>query len=136
MGINFDQIKQKLHTKLDSGIDQLKSAQAHLEDLQNRAEAATKAKLSAAKEAMKEKKQEASAAGKKIEEYAKTKMEETEATVSEWKMSHNLKKLEKRAERAGEHAESSVDLALYYAAEAQVAILEAVAARQDADDAS
>jgi hypothetical protein len=59
----------------------------------------------------------------------------TEAAVAEWKASHDRKKLEKRAERTEKYADSCVDLALYYAAEAQVAILEAAAARQDANNA-
>jgi hypothetical protein len=72
----------------------------------------------------------------KIEVYVKDKAEDTEAAVAEWKAKHDRKKLEKRAERAEKYADSCVDLALYYASEAQVAILEAAAARQDADDAA
>ena len=70
------------------------------------------------------------------EAYIKTKTAETEAAVAEWKASHDSKKLEKRAERTEKYADSCVDLALYYAAEAQVAIFEAAAARQDSDDAA
>ena len=44
------------------------------------------------------------------------------------------KKLEKRAEQAEKYAETCVELALYYYTEAQVAILEAIAARKDADE--
>ena len=45
------------------------------------------------------------------------------------------KKLEKRAERAEKYADDCIEVASFSAAEAQVAILEAVAARRDADDA-
>ena len=56
--------------------------------------------------------------------------------VAEWKANHDRKKLEKRAERAEKHAESCIELAFYYALAAQAAILEAAAARQDADGAA
>ena len=44
-------------------------------------------------------------------------------------------KLVKRAERAEKYAETCVDVALAAAAEAEEAILEALAARMDADNA-
>jgi hypothetical protein len=91
--------------------------------------------LDAAKEAVEEKKQEAATAKTKLEEYVEAKKDETTAAVSEWKANRDLKKLEKRAERAEKNAEVCVELALYYAGEAQVAILEATAARIDADNA-
>ena len=33
MNINLDELGEKLHAKLDSSIDQLKAAKAHLEDV-------------------------------------------------------------------------------------------------------
>ena len=33
MNINLDELGKKLHAKLDSSIDQLKAAKAHLEDV-------------------------------------------------------------------------------------------------------
>lgn len=136
MSIDFDQLGKKLHVKLDNGIDQLKKAKNQLEDLQKETEAAIQSKLSAAKETMEKEKQKAASAKEKIEAFVKAKTAETETMVAEWKTNHDRKKLEKRAERAEKYAESSADLALYYASEAEVAILEAVAARQDADDAA
>ncbi len=91
--------------------------------------------MNAAKETLEAKKQEAASAREKMEDYIKTKTADTEAAVAEWKASHDRKKLEKRAERTEKYADSCVDLALFYAAEAQVAILEAAAARQDVNNA-
>ena len=136
MDIDFDEIGKKLHAKLDSGIDHLKAAKTNLESLTQETEDALQKKLKTTKAAMTAKKQKATAAMDKIEEYVKAKKEDTEAGVAEWKASHDRKKLEKRAERAEKYADSCVDLALYYAAEAQVAILEAAAARKDAEEES
>ena len=134
MGIDFDEMGKKLHAKLDSGIDHLKTAKTNLEALAQETEDTLKEKLNDAKTAMTAKKQEAASAMDKMEEYVKDKAEDTEAAVAEWKANHDRKKLEKRAKRAEKYADSCVDLALYYAAEAQVGILQAAAARQDADD--
>ncbi len=134
MGINLDEFGKKCHTKLDSGIDFLKTAKTHLEDFSKETEDTVKMKLNAAKETLEARKQEAVSAKEKMEAYIKTKTAETEAAVTEWKASHDSKKLKKRAERAELYADSCVDLALYYATEAQVAVFEAATARQDADD--
>ena len=134
MNFNIDEMGKKLHAKLDSGIDQLKAAKSHLEDFTKETEDAIQSKLDAAKETLEAKKQEASAAKARLEELVEAKKTETKAAVAEWKANHDQKKLEKRAERAEKYADDCVELALYYAAEAQVAILEAVAARTDADE--
>jgi seryl-tRNA synthetase len=61
MNINLDELGKKLHAKLDSGIDQLKAAKAHLEDVEKETKDAIQTKLNAAKETLEAKKQEASA---------------------------------------------------------------------------
>ena len=71
-----------------------------------------------------------------LEELAEDKKTETEAAVAEWKSNRDHKKLEKRAERAEKYADACVEMALSSVVEAEVAILEAVAARQDVDNAS
>jgi hypothetical protein len=135
MNVNLDELGKKLHAKLDQGIDQLKTTKAHLDALQKETETTIQAKLKAAKEAVEVKMQEAAAAKVKVEELVEEKKAETKEAVAEWKASHDHKKLEKRTERAEKYADACVALALYYSEEAEVAILEAIAARQDADEA-
>ncbi len=134
MNINLDELGKKLHAKLDSGIDQLKAAKTHLEDVHKETEAAIQAKLKSAKETLDAKKQEAAAAKAGMEEYVEAKKAETQDAIGEWKANRDRKKLEKRAERAQKYAEACIAVALCSAEEAEVAILEAVAARRDADD--
>jgi monoamine oxidase len=132
--MDLDKLGQKLHAHLDRGIDQLKSAKGHLEDFQKETEAAIQRRLKTAKEALEEKKQEAAAAKARLEELVEDKKAETQDAVAEWKANHDRKKLQKRAERAQKYAEACIAVALSAAEEAEVAILEAVAARKDADD--
>ena len=135
INVNLDELGKKLHVNLDRGIDQLKTTKAHLEALQKETEATIQTKLSAAKQAVEAKKQEAAAAKTKVEEFVEDKKAETKEVVAEWKANHDNKKLEKRADRTEKYADDCVALALYYSEEAEVAILEAIAARQDADEA-
>jgi hypothetical protein len=136
MNINLDELGKKLHARLDSGIDQLKATKAHLEDIEKETEASIQSKLNSAKEVVEAKKQEAAATTARLAELVEAKRAETKDTVTEWKANHDRKKLEKRAERAEKYAEACVVMALCSAEEAEVAILEAVAARMDADDAA
>ena len=85
-----------------------------------------------AKTALKEKKQKIDASKAKFEELIEAKKEESVAAVAEWKAKRNQQKLEKRVERAEQYADACVTLAMYSAAEAELAILEAITARQDA----
>ena len=59
MGTKLDELGRKLHGKLDSGIEQLKAAQSHLEGIQKDTESAIHSKLDAAKNKLEEKKEEA-----------------------------------------------------------------------------
>jgi spore cortex formation protein SpoVR/YcgB (stage V sporulation) len=136
MNINLDELGKKLHAKLDRGIEQLKSAKARLENFQKETEAAIETKIDAGKKAIEEKKKEAATATKRLEAFVEEKRAETESAIAEWKANHDWKKLEKRAERAEKQAEASIAVALYAAEEAELAILEAVAARKDADEAA
>lgn len=135
MGISLDEIGKKLHEKIDNTINGLKAAKTHLEEIQKETEQAIQTKLTAAKETFAGKKQEAVAAKARLEGLVEDKKAETEAAVAEWKAQHDHKKLEKRAERAEQYADVCVDIALSSVAEAEIAILEAAAARKDADNA-
>ena len=134
MNIKLDDLVKKLHANLDRGIDHLKATKAHLKDVHKETEAAIQVKLKAAQETLEAKKQEAAAAKARVEEIVESKKDETQAAVAEWKANRDRKKLEKRAERAQKYAEACIAVALDSAEEAEVAILEALAARRDADD--
>ena len=135
MKVEIDELGKKLHAKLDQGIDHLKTAQAHLESLHKETEGAIQARVKAARETLEAKKREAATAKANLEKFVEDAKEETHAAVAEWKAKRDRKKLEKRAERTRKRAEAFIAVALYAAEEAEVAILEAMAARKDADDA-
>ena len=99
------------------------------------AEADIRAKLEAAKAKVESKKQEVDAARVQIKELVEAKKGDIEAQVAQWKANREHDKLVKRAELAEVYAEACIVVALASAAEADEAVLQAVAARMDADGA-
>jgi DNA anti-recombination protein RmuC len=130
----IDELGKKLHTKLDAGVDQLKTIKAHLKAAPGEAEASIQRKLDTAKATLATQKEEVTAAKARLQEFVEEMKTDTKASVAEWKAKHDHKKLEKRAERAEKYAETLVDVTLYSALESEKAILDAIAARKDADD--
>jgi hypothetical protein len=63
------------------------------------------------------------------------KVSETKEEVSRWKQQRDARKLNDRADRAEAYAVDSVDYGIAVIEEAKDAVLEAVAARLDADAA-
>ena len=133
MNITRDEVINKLHGKLNDGIGTLMTTKNHLTSFHKDLEATVVLQLRNAKAALKEIKQGARDTLVKTEKLMEAKQEETVEAVAEWKVTRHQLKLAKRAERAEAYADACVTLALYYAAEAELAILEAIAARQDAD---
>jgi hypothetical protein len=131
----IDELGKNLHTKLDAGVDQLKTIKAHLEAAPGEAEVAIQRKLDGAKTTLATQKEEAAAAKARLREFVEEKKEDTKDLVTEWKEKHDRKKLDKRADRAERYAETLVDVTLYSALEAEEAILDAIVARKDADEA-
>lgn len=131
---HIDELGKKLHAKLDTGLGQLKSMQAHLDTAAKEAESTIKEKLEASKAVIEEKKQAGEAAKEKLEALIQEKLKESKDSVAEWKEKHDIKKLEKRAQRAEKYADACVDVALYSFLEAEKAILAAVTARLDVEN--
>lgn len=133
MDITSNEVREKLHYKLNDGVNTLMMTKKHLESFKKDFEATVMIQLKSAKAALKAKKQKATNAMEKSEKLMAAKKDETAEAVAEWKMKHDHQKLEKRAERAEEYADACTTLAMYYAAEAELAILEAISARQDSN---
>lgn len=135
MNITNEEVTKKYHAILNDGIDTLQATRNHLESFRENLDAAVVVQLKNAKSHLKWKKQRAKEAMSMIEKLTEARKEETVEAVAEWKIKRNQKKLEKRAKRAVDYAETCATLASYYAVETELAILEAIAARQDASEA-
>lgn len=131
MNITCDEVVKKLYEKIEDAVSTLSATKNHLNSFQKDFESTVVVQLKSAKAALKEKKREFKEALNKSEKLMEAKNEETVKAVAEWKAKRLQQKLEIRAERAEGYADACVTLALYYAAEAELAILEAITASQD-----
>lgn len=131
--LNLGKKGGKLHGKLDEGLDTLKAIKNHLESFESDDEDSITMQLKMARASFLSKKQEAEDAMIKLVKLVEDQKEESDEVVAQWKVRRFQNKLEKRAERAEECADALVTLALYYTGKAEVAVLEAIAARQDAN---
>jgi flagellar hook assembly protein FlgD len=134
MSKKMSDLYANLHVRLDTVGKHLKGAMAQLQSGSKETEAEIRAKLDAAKTKVAQTKADAEATKVRLQELAEAKKAEVKEQVTEWKAKHQKDKLEKRADRAEKYAEVCVELALASAAEAEEAILDALAARMDADN--
>jgi len=100
-----------------------------------KAEKALQQKLAEARTKVEAHKQRVEKARADLKVWADQKAAETKEAISEWKAKHEARKLNARSERAEAYAEAAVVLALASIDEAEEAILDAAAARMDADKA-
>lgn len=69
-------------------------------------------------------------------EWLREKKQQTDEQVASWRQKREVKHLERRAGRAEEYAVNAVVIAMMDADEAEIAVLDALDARLDADTAS
>jgi uncharacterized coiled-coil DUF342 family protein len=131
-----DDLKQKLNQHLDAArakLDALKKdlASMHEEDME-----ALQQKRDEIDQRLDEQREKAQKLQADIDSWKKEKKQHTEDAISSWRKKRELKKLESRADRAEEYAKDMVLTAVYDFEEAEQAVLDALAARYDANEAS
>ncbi|HVU49408.1 MAG TPA: hypothetical protein VHL80_01915 [Polyangia bacterium] len=129
-------LKQKLSEHIDAArakLDTLKKdlASMHAEDMQS-----LQKKRDEIDKRLDEQRQKAKELQADMESWKKEKVAHTQDAISSWQKKRELKKLESRADRAEEYAMDLVITAAYDFEQAEQAILDALAARYDADTAS
>jgi hypothetical protein len=106
-----------------------------MEESRKNTEAAIETQLDKIKTDFEARTREAESARAEVQAYVDEKKGETEAKIKEWKTNRELGKLEKRADNAEEYAAYCILVAMAAVDEAEVAILEAVVARRESDEA-
>jgi peptidoglycan hydrolase CwlO-like protein len=126
-------LKQKLNQQIDSAREKLEAlkkdvASLHAEDietLQQRREELQKR--------LEERKERTKKLQADIQSWKKEKIAHTREAIGSWRKQRELQKLQSRAERAEVYAIDLVNVAAFDFEEAEQAILDALAARYDAD---
>ncbi len=135
MSDRIDTFTNNLRTQLHNIDERLSSVKTTIESTANEDRAILESKLDDVKANLKAKKNEFNAYREKIKELEQEKETEVKSTVEEWKTKRETKKLNRRADRAEDYAATGVFVAMAAMDEAEAAILEAISARLDADNA-
>ena len=135
MGEKIDQFCNDLNKDLTEADNRLQHLKAQLETANRETRDAIQAKLEEAKSSLDQQKQKAKDREHQIKSYLEEKKAEAQHDIADWKKRREIKKLEKRAERREEYAADTILIAMAAIDEAHVAVLEALDARLDADEA-
>lgn len=135
MSERVDKFCSGLRERLNAIEGRIQSIKTDVQALPAKAEKALQQKLDEARTKVEAQKQRVEKARSDLKVWSDQKVAETKEAISEWKAKREGRKLNARAERAETHAEAAVILALASIDEAEEAILDAIAARKDADAA-
>ena len=124
-----DGLRERLNA-LERGIQSVKT---NVQALPAKAEKALREKLDDVRTKLQAQKERVEKARLDLKARADQKVAETMEAINEWKAKREVRKLNARAERAEAYAEAAMVLALASIDEAEEAVLDAVAARKDAD---
>jgi hypothetical protein len=130
MSTKIDQFCETMRVNLNSVEAQLEAAKADIGKAQKDGADAFDRKLAEAKTVVEGQRNDVEAAGIKVRHWVAAQTEAGEALIKEWKDKFDKGKLEMHADRAEASARSSVILAKAALADAKLATLEAIAARQ------
>ena len=134
MSEKIDQFCNDLRDRLTKVDDRIQGFKASIDSINAKAKADIQSQLDKVKASFEARKQEAEEVRNRIKVNIEEKKAETEAKIEEWKHGRDVKKLEKRAQRAEDYAADRAWLAMVSVEEAELAMLEAIAARIEADE--
>jgi DNA anti-recombination protein RmuC len=135
MGEKIDQFCNELREELTAADNRLQYLKVQVENANRETRNAIQAKLDQAKADLEEQQRKAEDRRHEVKRYFEGKVAEAEHDIEDWKKRREIKKLEKRAQRRERYAADTVLFAMASIDEATVAILEALAARLDVEDA-
>jgi hypothetical protein len=133
MSERINKFCQNLQTSLNDLESRTLALNARLKSAPKQAEQELHGQIARLQEKIDSQKQAAGKARAQIQNWFEQKKAEGKATVEQWKEKHEANKLARRADRAEEYALAAILVALDSIDEAEHALLEAVAARLDAE---
>jgi chromosome segregation ATPase len=129
-------LKQKLSQHIDAARAKLDALKKDLSSMHDEDMEALQARREEIDKRIEEQQAKAQKLQADMDSWKKEKVAHTEDAISSWRKKRELKKLENRADRAEEYAMDLVITAAYDFEQAEQAVLDALAARFDADTAS
>jgi predicted nucleic acid-binding Zn-ribbon protein len=135
MGEKIDKFTNDLREQLTTADNRLNDLKNQVESAGEESRDAIQAKIDQAKSALEEQKSKAEEGRQRVKSYLEADLAETNQDVHDWKQKRELHKLDKRAERRENYAADAIFIAAAAIDEANVAFLEALEARLDAEEA-
>lgn len=135
MSAKVDNFCDNLRDKLNAVEARVESVKANIESLPGKMDKAVQVKADEVRATLQANKQRIEKTRSDLRAWAEQKNAATKEAIREWKAKGEAKKLTARADLTEAYAEAAVTVALATIDEAEAAILEAVAARYDADAA-
>jgi len=136
MGNTSEELKQKLSRQIDAGKERLETLKRDVQQIHAEDMATLSQRQSEIRARLDQRKLQAEQLKEKITSWKNEKVSQTRDTVASWKEQRATDKLQRRAERAEDHAVDMVTIAASDFDEAEQAVFEAIAARLEADQAS
>jgi thermostable 8-oxoguanine DNA glycosylase len=133
MSARVDQFCDNLKVKLNAIETRVRSLQAGVKELPAKAEKVIQDKINDVQNQLDSQKACFEQARASLMAWSQQKKSETKAMIDEWKRNQKSRELNARAERAEANAEAAIGFAMLSIDEAESAILDAIAARRDAD---
>jgi len=134
MSEKIDQFCNDLRERLAGVDERVKNFKKSVDSANAKAKADIQARLDKISAGFEERKLKAKEVHDRLQADLDEKKSETETKIEEWKQQRNVKKLEKRAQRAENYAVKRAWLALLAVEEAEYSALEALSARIEADE--
>ena len=129
-------LKEKLQEQLDAAKQRLEDAKQEISSL-HEADKESISKMSAAvQQRIEQQQKQVQALRTQVDSWIQEKKSQSKETIASWRQKREIKHLERRADRAEEYALNAVIVAMMDADDAEMAVLDALDARLDAEAAA
>jgi hypothetical protein len=135
MNAKVDTFCNNLRDRVRTAGLRLEALKSNVENMSKQGEHTLRAKLEEARQRMQKQKEKLEQVRSNLKTRAQEKIAETKASIASWKEQHDLAKLHARADHSEKHATDAIEFAAYALDEAEEAILDAVVARMDVEEA-
>ena len=130
------ELKQKLQKHLEDAKQRLEQVKQDVANLHEEDKEAIRKKSAEIQQRIKGQQDRAQQLRDQVSSWMRDKKQQTDDQIKSWRQKREIKHLQKRADRAEEYAINAVMMAMWDADEAEVAVLDALDARLDADAAT
>jgi len=130
-----EKLVEKLRGALDQARERLETAKRDIDELRSQDEEHLRAKAGEIQQRIDSQRDRAVQVRDQVATWLSEKKEQGEEAVKSWRQKRQIRRLENRAERAEEYAVNALVVAMIDADDAEMAMLEAIQARLDADAA-